>query len=74
MLSKAIGDEIRIRQIPEQLCGNAAKFTDRGSIRIRLECREEAARDKLKITVEDIAIGIAADQQNMYSRPRLRRK
>lgn len=63
--SRVIGDEIRIRQILEQLCGNAVKFTDRGSIGIRLECRQEAARAKVKITVEDTGIGIAADQQNM---------
>ena len=59
------GDEIRIRQIMAQLCGNAVKFTDQGSIRIGLEWQEEAARAKVKITVEDTGIGIAADQQNM---------
>lgn len=63
--SKVIGDEIRIRQILEQLCGNAVKFTDRGFIRIRLECLEQAERAKVKITVEDSGLGIAADQQNM---------
>jgi signal transduction histidine kinase len=65
MPGRVAGDEIRIRQILAQLCGNAVKFTDMGFIRIRLECQEEAARAKVKITVEDTGIGIAADQQSL---------
>jgi two-component system sensor histidine kinase BarA len=65
MPGQVAGDEIRIRQILEQLCSNAVKFTDEGSIRIRLECQKEATRAKVKITVEDTGIGITADQQSM---------
>lgn len=65
MPGQVAGDAIRIRQVLTQLCSNAVKFTDDGSIRILLDCQEEAARAKVKITVEDTGIGIAADQQNM---------
>ncbi|MBQ3671373.1 MAG: response regulator [Treponema sp.] len=53
------GDDMRIRQILINLAGNATKFTDSGSITIRVEnLRREEERDGLKISVIDTGTGI----------------
>ena len=58
-----LGDGPRIRQILLNLIGNAVKFTETGSISVRvasLHAGPEA--EKLVIEVADTGIGIAADQ------------
>lgn len=47
-------DEVKLRQILTNLAGNAAKFTDFGSIEIRLSARESS----IEIAVVDTGIGI----------------
>ncbi len=63
------GDSARLRQILLNLAGNAAKFTDRGSISILLF--EEATEDhrvQVRFEVRDTGIGIAeADQARLFS-------
>jgi signal transduction histidine kinase len=59
-------DETRIRQILLNLVGNAIKFTEKGSVSIRIDCqpvdgREEAV--KLVIEVQDTGIGIPLEEQ-----------
>lgn len=55
-----VGDAARLGQILMHLCGNAVKFTERGSILIRLECdAADQDRASVKMAVEDTGIGIA---------------
>lgn len=56
-------DPRRIRQVLLNLVGNALKFTESGSVRVRasLEPRDEDS-DKIRLTVTDTGIGIPKDQ------------
>jgi PAS domain S-box-containing protein len=58
-------DEIRLRQILFNLVGNAVKFTDKGSITIRMktERTQQQGKIKLQLEVEDTGIGIPEAQQ-----------
>ena len=65
-------DETRLRQVLLNLLGNAVKFTDRGSVRLRVTPVEEgrsAGMARLRFEVIDQGIGIAADQQEAIFRP-----
>lgn len=53
-------DPTRMRQVLFNLIGNAAKFTERGSITLRLDFDEE--RQSLGVSVIDTGPGIPADQ------------
>ncbi|WMJ71404.1 ATP-binding protein [Stenotrophomonas sp. 24(2023)] len=55
------GDETRIRQILLNLLGNAIKFTERGSVGLGVQLREDG--DGLVFTVSDTGPGINEDQQ-----------
>ncbi len=58
-----IGDAKRIRQVLLSIVGNAVKFTDRGSVTVRVERHEETESGVLiRITVEDTGVGIAAEK------------
>ena len=52
------GDPSRIRQIINNLVGNAVKFTDAGSVRVTVVRTED---DRVRITVKDSGPGIAAE-------------
>jgi len=57
------GDPLRIRQIISNLLGNAVKFTDHGSVLLRVGADFSEARDfSLRITVQDTGTGIPADK------------
>jgi PAS domain S-box-containing protein len=58
--SAVIGDGLRLRQIVLNLLGNAAKFTERGSIRL---CVTRDA-DTIVAAIIDTGVGIAADRQH----------
>ena len=51
-------DEEKLRQIVLNLLGNAAKFTERGTIRLKAQ----AANGSVEIVVADTGIGIPADK------------
>jgi signal transduction histidine kinase len=51
-------DEDKLRQIVINLLSNAAKFTERGTIRVRVQ----AANGSVAIAVSDTGIGIAPDK------------
>ena len=56
------GDEIRIKQILVNLLSNALKFTEKGSVTIRLTLEEDLEdRVRLGLAVEDTGPGIAPD-------------
>jgi CheY-like chemotaxis protein len=55
-------DPTRIRQVLFNLLGNAVKFTDQGTIELRLRSVTDGAR--LRIEVVDTGRGVPADQQH----------
>lgn len=60
------GDEARLRQILVNLISNAVKFTEKGSVTIRLNGTDNS-QHHLQIEIEDTGIGISAiDQQKLF--------
>ncbi len=60
------GDPARIRQIINNLCSNAIKFTESGSVRITASAESAAdQKENLVFRVEDTGIGIAHDKLDM---------
>ena len=57
---KIESDPTRIRQILNNIIGNALKFTDQGSIKIEVELNE----NKLSFNVIDTGLGISHEQRN----------
>ena len=55
------GDESRVRQVLRNLVGNAAKFTEEGTITVRVEAEGTTVR---KIHVEDSGVGVPPDRIN----------
>ena len=51
------GDDIRLKQVLTNLCGNAVKFTDRGYVRLKV-----IAADTLIFEVEDTGRGISKEE------------
>ena len=54
-------DAVRVRQVLLNLVGNALKFTDRGSVELRVRCDSTADDHQLVIEVQDTGIGIATE-------------
>ena len=53
------GDDVRLRQILINLAGNASKFTEKGSIRIRVEdLAKVSEKEGLRFSVIDTGVGI----------------
>ncbi len=62
------GDEARLRQILLNLAGNAVKFTEEGSVTIRLRTRQGDA-GHLIVEVEDTGPGIAPEDRKRVFQP-----
>jgi len=59
------GDELRFRQVLYNLIGNAAKFTEQGSICVTARCAsadQQLPEPHLEVLIQDSGIGIAADR------------
>ncbi|MEG4115552.1 MULTISPECIES: response regulator [unclassified Microcoleus] len=62
-----IADEKRLRQVLLNLLGNSIKFTDKGSVTLKVEVIESNATmplPQLKFQAIDTGVGIASDQVN----------
>jgi signal transduction histidine kinase len=58
-----IGDPLRIRQILANLISNAVKFTEHGSVAVRMDGQfSRGSQFTLRITVQDSGAGIPADK------------
>ena len=63
--SRLRGDDVRIKQVMMNLLSNAAKYTEKGSIRLEVDfaqVNEENKEIELKVCVTDTGIGIAQEQ------------
>ena len=60
-----IGDSFRLRQVLNNLLGNAIKFTEKGSVELRIQCEPTSAPDTttLRFQIRDTGIGMPADVQ-----------
>lgn len=56
------GDEIRIGQVLNNLVGNGIKFTEQGSVNIRIA--QDPLNQGIQFVVEDSGVGIAEQDQN----------
>ena len=55
-------DRVRLRQILNNLVGNAVKFTDRGGVYIEAKLAEDGERNFLRLEVRDTGVGVALDK------------
>ena len=63
-------DEPRLRQILLNLVGNAVKFTNEGSVTVKIERLEEGReRDLLRLSVRDTGIGLSAEHRQRIFEP-----
>ena len=68
--TRFISDESRLRQVVNNLIGNAIKFTSSGSVGVHIRCREIDERTvALSIYVQDTGVGIPPEhQQRVFAR------
>ncbi len=64
-----ITDATRLRQILMNLIGNAIKFTDQGSVQLRINSTIENGHLSLEFAVIDSGIGISANEFDKLFRP-----
>ena len=69
---RLVGDALRVRQILSNLLGNAVKFTERGSVELKVSRTDLALASRglgLRFTVIDTGIGIAAHKLGQIFEP-----
>lgn len=61
-----VGDNLRIRQVLVNLIGNAVKFTETGSVSVRLQNKAKTDSSiKIRAEIEDTGIGIQEDKKSL---------
>ncbi len=63
-----LGDPTRVRQIVQNLVGNAVRYTDHGSVTLALWIPDDA-RNEIEISVSDTGIGISPEGQAKIFEP-----
>jgi CheY-like chemotaxis protein len=64
------GDAVRLRQVLLNLVGNAIRFTRRGSVTVRIEAEQPAAKaSTLRFVVRDTGMGIRPEDQAQLFQP-----
>jgi len=56
--NKLYGDDLRVKQILTNLLSNSAKYTHRGSIELKVDCKRDGGNVWMYISVTDTGIGI----------------
>jgi len=69
MPERIVSDPTRLRQVLLNLVGNAIKFTERGSVRLRVALEEADGEPSLRFDVVDTGIGITDQQLSKLFRP-----
>ena len=64
---KISSDPLRLKQILLNLCSNAIKFTDRGSVRVAIQY--DADNASLNFTITDTGIGMSGEQLQKLFQP-----
>ena len=57
------GDTMRLRQVLNNLVGNAVKFTEKGGVRIDVSLVTERQRNLLRFDVRDTGVGVPAEKR-----------
>ncbi len=67
---RLIGDAPRVRQVLDQLLGNALRFTEKGEVVLKVQLARETAQGvSIHFTVHDTGSGIPDEQQNSLFAP-----
>ncbi|ANC90802.1 DUF3369 domain-containing protein [Azospirillum humicireducens] len=68
--AEVLGDPVRIRQVLFNIAGNAVKFTQSGSVTVRVELTHfDGDRVIIRVAVTDTGIGISPENQIRLFRP-----
>jgi signal transduction histidine kinase/CheY-like chemotaxis protein len=64
-------DRVRLRQIMVNLVGNAIKFTDRGSVDVRVSSQKQGGNERIGLFIEvvDTGLGIPKDRLDAIFKP-----
>lgn len=61
-----VADPERLRQVLVNLIGNAVKFTEKGYVRVAVECQKSyAGRSALKFSVSDTGAGLSEEESQL---------
>ncbi len=65
---RMVGDELRVKQILNNLLSNAFKFTNEGFVELKVSCRDEDGGVRIAFAVHDTGIGIREnDLKKLFS-------
>ncbi len=69
--ARHLGDPLRLRQVLTNLASNAIKFTEQGSVTLRVKpCPgKQGDREKFEFEIEDTGIGMSPEQQGLIFEP-----